>query len=46
MPGNVIHLPRGNPHQLEALTDSIVIEVSTPDNPADNYRIGKGSSQE
>ena len=34
------------PHQLEALeNDSAIIEVSTFDNPADNFRIIPGDSQ-
>ncbi len=45
-PGDVIHIPRGNPHQLEALDDSELIEVSTPDYASDSYRIGKGASQQ
>lgn len=44
-PMDVVHIPRGNPHQLEALEDSEVFEVSDADNSWDNYRIGKGDSQ-
>lgn len=34
------------PHQLEALEDdSTIIEVSTADDPADNYRVAPGDSQ-
>ena len=34
------------PHQLEALEDdSVIFEVSTPDDPQDSYRIEKGDSQ-
>lgn len=35
------------PHQLEALEDgSMVVEVSTHDDPDDNYRVMPGDSQE
>ena len=46
--GDIVHIPRGNPHQLEAVEkvdDSVVLEVSTKDRPEDNYRIIKGDSQ-
>lgn len=43
--GDVVHVPPGNPHQLVALEDSVVMEVSTTDYSWDNYRIGKGDSQ-
>jgi mannose-6-phosphate isomerase-like protein (cupin superfamily) len=34
------------PHQLESLEDnSIIVEVSTFDNPVDNYRVMPGDSQ-
>ena len=34
------------PHQLEALEDdSVIFEVSTPDDPRDSYRVEKGNSQ-
>jgi quercetin dioxygenase-like cupin family protein len=34
------------PHQLEALEDdSVIFEVSTPDDPKDSYRVEKGDSQ-
>lgn len=46
MPMDVVHIPRGNPHQLEALEDSELFEVSDMDRPSDNYRIGKGASQQ
>ena len=44
-PGSVVRIPPGKPHQLTALEPSIVIEVSTPHDEADSYRIGKGDSQ-
>ena len=37
--GDVVHVPAGNPHRLEALEDSQVMEVSTTDRSDDNYRI-------
>lgn len=43
--GDVVHVPPNNPHQLHALEASVVIEVSTPHDEADSYRIGKGDSQ-
>lgn len=45
MPGGVVHIPPSTPHQLVALEASTIIEVSTWDDPTDNYRIGKGDSQ-
>ena len=44
-PGSVVHIPPSTPHQLIALEASTVIEVSTPHEEADSYRIGKGDSQ-
>ena len=44
-PGCVVHIPPAAPHQLHALEASVVIEVSTPHDEADSYRIGKGDSQ-
>jgi quercetin dioxygenase-like cupin family protein len=35
----------GMPHQLEALTDGVVFEVSTQHFDSDSYRIYKGDSQ-
>lgn len=43
--GDVVHVPPTKPHQLHALEESVVIEVSTPHDEADSYRIGKGDSQ-
>src|SRR3989338_4850995 len=43
--GDVVHIPPGNPHQLIARTEAIVIEISTPHHDADSYRIGKGDNQ-
>jgi len=33
------------PHQLICLEEGIIVEVSTPDSVEDNYRVGKGDSQ-
>ena len=45
LPGEVIHVPPGNPHKLTALEDSIIYETSTTHDEGDSYRIGKGDSQ-
>lgn len=44
-PGDVIHVPAGNPHKLTAITDAVVWEVSSRHYESDSYRIGKGDSQ-
>jgi len=43
--GSVIDIPKGMIHQVVALTDADIFEVSTPDNWEDNYRVRKGDSQ-
>jgi len=44
--GDVIHLKRGQPHQLKALTESAtVFEVSTQHFDEDSYRVKPGDSQ-
>lgn len=43
--GDVVHIMPSTPHQLKALEISTIIEVSTPHDEADSYRIGKGDSQ-
>lgn len=43
--GDVIHNIPGYPHQIEAIEDSIIFEVSTEHNENDSYRIEKGHSQ-
>ncbi len=40
--GEKIEIPPNVPHQLEALQNSIIVEVSTEDFPADSVRIVKG----
>lgn len=44
-PNDVIKINRGEPHQIEALEDSKIIEISTTHEDSDSYRIGKGDSQ-
>ena len=44
--GDVLTLYPGQPHQLEALVDSEIIEVSTYDESYDNYRVIPGDSQQ
>ena len=34
------------PHQLVCVEGGTIIEVSTPDSVEDNYRVGKGDSQQ
>lgn len=41
-PGEVVSVPAGNPHQLIALEDSVVWEVSSTHYEEDSYRIQKG----
>lgn len=43
--GDSIEIPRCVPHQIKALTDATIIEVSTHHEDSDSYRIGKGDSQ-
>lgn len=43
--GDTITIPKGQPHQLEALEESIIFEASTQSFDNDNYRIAKGDSQ-
>lgn len=33
------------PHQVVCISEGIIVEVSTPDSVADNYRVAKGDSQ-
>ena len=42
---DIIHVPRNTPHQLIALQDGEIFEVSTPDYDYDSYRVMKGDSQ-
>jgi mannose-6-phosphate isomerase-like protein (cupin superfamily) len=43
--GDCVDIPIGFPHQLEALEDSIILEVSTTHYEEDSYRILPGDSQ-
>lgn len=43
--GDSVRQYPGQPHQLEALTDGIVFEVSTEHFDEDSYRVWKGDSQ-
>jgi hypothetical protein len=33
------------PHRIVCIEEGTILEVSTPDNPKDNYRVMKGDSQ-
>lgn len=44
-PGDTITIEPGQPHQVEALEESIIFEISTQSFDTDNYRIEKGDSQ-
>lgn len=43
--GDVVEIDIGLPHQLIALEESEIFEVSQPDDPKDSYRVWKGDSQ-
>ncbi len=43
--GDIWHNPPLLPHQLICLEQGSIIEVSTPDSVADNYRVEPGDSQ-
>lgn len=43
--GDIIEIEKGTPHQLIALTDGEIFEVSTMHYEHDSYRIEKGDSQ-
>lgn len=45
IPGDVVRQRPGQPHQLEALVDGEVFEVSTEHFDSDSYRVWKGDSQ-
>lgn len=44
-PGDVMHVRPGQPHQVEALKEGDIFEVSTEHFDDDSYRILKGDSQ-
>ncbi len=43
--GQTMIINRGMTHKLIAVEETDIIEVSTPDNPDDSYRVMKGDSQ-
>ena len=44
--GDTYNCPPLQPHQLISMgPEAMIIEVSTPDNGDDNYRVGPGDSQ-
>ncbi len=43
--GDVIDIPVGCPHQIEALYDTVIVEVSTTHEDSDSYRVLPGDSQ-
>ena len=43
--GDSVRQIPGQPHQLEALTDGVIFEVSTQHFDSDSYRVWKGDSQ-
>ena len=43
--GEVVRHRPGQPHQLEALTNGVIFEVSTHHEDSDSYRVFKGDSQ-
>lgn len=43
--GTMVDIPRGIIHQVIAVTEADIFEVSTPDFWEDNYRVKKGDSQ-
>jgi quercetin dioxygenase-like cupin family protein len=44
-PGSIVRQKPGQPHQLVALTDGVIFEVSTQHFDSDSYRVWKGDSQ-
>lgn len=45
LPGQVWSNARFEPHRIICIEAGTILEVSTPDNPKDNYRVMKGDSQ-
>jgi mannose-6-phosphate isomerase-like protein (cupin superfamily) len=43
--GDTVRQLPGQPHQLEAITDGVIFEVSTQHFDEDSYRVMKGDSQ-
>jgi quercetin dioxygenase-like cupin family protein len=46
VPGDTVRQLPGQPHQLEALTEGTIYEVSTTHHDSDSYRVWKGDSQQ
>jgi mannose-6-phosphate isomerase len=44
--GDTWHNPPMFPHQVICIEEGTLLEVSTPDSVEDNYRVGKGNSQD
>lgn len=43
--GFIIEIPRFALHQIEALEDSVILEISTHHEDSDSYRVAPGDSQ-
>jgi uncharacterized RmlC-like cupin family protein len=43
--GDIVHIPRLLPHQVEAIEESTITEFSSHHENSDSYRVGKGNSQ-
>lgn len=43
--GDCIYIPHGLPHQLEAHSEALIVEVSTQHFDYDSYRVRRGDSQ-
>ena len=43
--GDVVRQRPGQPHQIKALTDGRIFEVSTHHEDSDSYRVMRGDSQ-
>lgn len=43
--GDIVDIPRGVVHQVEALEGVLIMEVSTPHRDDDTYRVAPGDSQ-
>ena len=44
--GDMVDIPRLCAHQVMALSDARILEVSTPHRDTDTFRVGKGDSQD
>ena len=43
--GDIVRQRPGQPHQLEAIEEGVIFEVSTTHSDSDSYRVWKGDSQ-